>query len=46
MGYEAIKRALGGTLKLSTKATVGCRIGQFEETIWFEGHGIGAKVRI
>ncbi|KAK4977513.1 hypothetical protein LTR66_010658 [Elasticomyces elasticus] len=46
VGYDAVKGALGGTLKLSAKATVGVRVGKWEERIWFEGKGIGAKVRL
>ena len=46
VGYEAVKDALGGTLKLDAEARVGLRIGQWEERVWFEGSGIGAHVRI
>ena len=46
VGYNAVKDALGGTLKLDTRASVGIRIGQWEQAIWFEGHGIGAHVKI
>jgi hypothetical protein len=46
VGYEAIKKALGGELKLSAKADVGVRLGNWSEGIWFKGGGIGAKVRL
>ena len=46
VGYEAIRKALGGQLKLSAFAHVGIRIGQWRETIWFRGGKIGANVRL
>ncbi|MCJ1475236.1 hypothetical protein MMC13_003898 [Lambiella insularis] len=46
VGYEAVKQALGGTLKLDAKATVGVRLGLWEETVWFTGGGIGAHIVI
>jgi len=46
VGYEAVKRALGGRLKLSAEATVGVRLGQWQEKVWFKGKGIGASVRL
>lgn len=46
VGYEAVKQALGGTLKLDAKATVSVRIGRWQETVWFIGGGIGAKITI
>ena len=46
VGYEAVKNALGGTLKLSAEANVTVRLGKFRETVWFRGKGIGAKVRL
>lgn len=41
-----IRDALGGTLKLDAKATVGVRIGAWNERVWYEGTGLGAKIRI
>lgn len=41
-----IRDALGGTLKLDAKADVGVRIGQWQERIWYEGHGLGARIRL
>jgi len=46
VGYEAIQNALGGTLKLDAKGTVGIRLGQWTETVWYVGSGIGASVRL
>jgi hypothetical protein len=41
-----IRDALGGTLKLDAKADVGVRMGRWEEQLWFEGKGLGAKIRL
>ncbi|KAK3321074.1 hypothetical protein B0T19DRAFT_431440 [Cercophora scortea] len=46
VGYERMREALGGQLKLDTRATVGVRVGRWTETLWFVGRGIGASVRI
>ncbi|KAF2471513.1 uncharacterized protein BDR25DRAFT_393166 [Lindgomyces ingoldianus] len=46
VGYEAIKKALGGTLKLSAYADVSVRIGRWNQDIWFRGGAIGANVRL
>ena len=46
VGYDAIKQALGGTLKLDAKATVGVQVGQWVQEVWFVGRGIGAHVTI
>jgi hypothetical protein len=46
LGYEAIKKALGGQLKLNAFAIVGVRIGEWRETIWYKGGKIGANVRL
>jgi len=45
VGYEKVREALGGGLKLDAEATVGVRLGQWSEEVWFVGGGIGAKVR-
>ncbi|KAH9223546.1 hypothetical protein DL95DRAFT_98253 [Leptodontidium sp. 2 PMI_412] len=45
VGYEALKKALGGTLKLDAKGTVQIKLGQWKETVWYVGSGIGASVR-
>ncbi|KAL6158489.1 hypothetical protein ACJBU6_02601 [Exserohilum turcicum] len=46
LGYDAIKKALGGQLKLSAFAYVGVRIGEWRENVWFKGGKIGASVRL
>jgi len=45
VGYEKLKEALGGKMKLDAKAVVGVRLGQWTETLWYYGKGIGASVR-
>jgi hypothetical protein len=45
VGYDALRKALGGTLKLDAKGVVSVRLGQWTETIWYAGSGIGASVR-
>jgi len=46
VGYEKLKNAIGGTLKFDAKGTVGIRLGQWSETVWYIGSGIGAEVRL
>lgn len=46
IGYGAIRKALGGQLKLKAFAHVGIRIGEWQERIWFQGGQIGANVRL
>lgn len=46
VGYDAVKRALGGSLRLGAEAVVGVGVGEWRETVWFVGGGIGARVRI
>ncbi|KAK5110117.1 hypothetical protein LTR62_006251 [Meristemomyces frigidus] len=46
VGYEAVKRALGGRLKLGAYAEVRIQIGRWREEVWYRGGGIGASVRI
>lgn len=46
VGYDAVKRALGGALKLDASANVTVRIGNWKETVWYEGQGIGASIRL
>ncbi|RMZ88090.1 hypothetical protein DV736_g4686, partial [Chaetothyriales sp. CBS 134916] len=41
-----VRDALGGTLKLDAVANVSIRIGLWEEVVRYEGHGIGAKIRL
>jgi hypothetical protein len=44
-GYDAVRDALGGTLKLAAQAVVDVRLEEFREKLWFKGRSIGAKVR-
>lgn len=44
--YDKIRKALGGGLKLDAKAVVRVRVGAWRETVWYEGEGIGAAVRL
>ena len=46
VGYDAIRKALGGTLRLSAFADVGIRIGMWREDVWYKGGSIGAAVRL
>ena len=46
VGYDAIRKALGGTLRLSAVADVGIRIGAWREDVWYQGGSIGAQVRL
>ena len=46
VGYDQVRNALGGTLNLDAKGTVGIRLGQWSERIWYVGSGIGASVRL
>lgn len=46
LGYQAIRKALGGQLKLNAFAYVGVRIGEWRETIWYKGGKISANVRL
>ncbi len=45
VGFDKLRKALGGDLKLDAKAEVGVRLGTWHETIRYEGTGIGAHVR-
>lgn len=46
LGFDAVKKALGGQLKLDARADCGVLIGEYAENLWYEGHGIGAGVRL
>lgn len=46
VGYDAVKKAIGGSLKLDASANVTVRIGNWKETVWYEGQGIGAGIRL
>lgn len=45
VGFDAVRKALGGTLKLDAYADVQVRIGAWVGKIWVLGHGIGAHIR-
>ena len=46
IGYEKLREALGGTLKLDAVGNVTIRIGSWEQEVTYEGTGIGAHVHI
>ncbi|KAL2833403.1 hypothetical protein BDW59DRAFT_169080 [Aspergillus cavernicola] len=46
IGYDAVKRAVGGSLNLDTVAKVGVRIGNYNDTILYRGKGITARVKL
>lgn len=46
VGYDRLRKALNGGLKLSAKADVKVRLGEWREVVWYEGEGIGAKVKL
>jgi hypothetical protein len=46
VGYDKLKQALGGTLKLDAIADVTIRLGNWIETVHYTGKGIGAKVSL
>ena len=43
---NVVRDAVGGTLLLDAKADVGVKIGRWQEILWYEGSGIGAKIRL
>ena len=46
VGYDAVKNAIGGRLKLAAEAEVGVRLDKFRENVWFKGKEIGASIRL
>ncbi|KAK2763964.1 hypothetical protein FQN54_009583 [Arachnomyces sp. PD_36] len=46
VGYDALKKALGGTLEMDAEAKVGVRLDEYSDVLFYVGKGIGAKVRI
>ena len=46
VGYQKMRDALNGGLKVAARADAKIRLGEWRDTIWFEGDGIGAKVRL
>ena len=45
VGYDAIKDAVGGRLKLAAKADATIRVQNWKQSLWMEGRGIGAHIR-
>ena len=45
-GLGTVREALGGSLKLDARANVSVKIGQWSERVWYERHGIGAKIKL
>ncbi|KAI0018258.1 hypothetical protein F4780DRAFT_751983 [Xylariomycetidae sp. FL0641] len=46
VGYDAVKKAIGGKLKLDAYANVDIRLGNWKESLWYQGRGIGARVQL
>ncbi|KAM3431555.1 hypothetical protein NHJ13734_007246 [Beauveria thailandica] len=46
VGYGKLREVLGGSLRLDALAQITVRIGQWIETVQYQGRGIGAKVRL
>ncbi|OAA76197.1 hypothetical protein LEL_05881 [Akanthomyces lecanii RCEF 1005] len=46
VGYDRLREALGGEMRLDASAQVTVRLGNWIETLQYEGRGIGAKVRL
>ena len=44
--YDALRSALGQSLKLDTVAEVGVRIQNYVEAVIYRGYGIGVKVKL
>lgn len=45
VGFDKLRKAIGGDLKLDAKAVVRVRLGNWKETVWYLGRGIGAHIR-
>ncbi|KAL9099107.1 MAG: hypothetical protein Q9163_005348 [Psora crenata] len=46
VGYQAVKEAVGGRLKLDAMADVGIKVGEWGERVWFLGKGVGAGITL
>ncbi|KAI1381520.1 hypothetical protein F4677DRAFT_128367 [Hypoxylon crocopeplum] len=46
VGYDAVRKAIGGKLKLDAYANVDMRLGNWKESLWYQGKGIGASVQL
>jgi hypothetical protein len=46
VGYDAVRGAIGGKLKLDAHASVDARLGNWKESLWYQGRGIGASIHL
>lgn len=46
VGYDALRRALGQSLQMNAVARVGVRIEKYVDVVFYNGTGIGTKVRL
>ncbi|KAF3936429.1 hypothetical protein ABW19_dt0204158 [Dactylella cylindrospora] len=46
VGYDIVKKAVGGILKIDAEASCNIKLDQWEERLSFEGNGIGAHVKL
>ncbi|KAJ5149505.1 hypothetical protein N7448_001083 [Penicillium atrosanguineum] len=46
VGYDALRRALGQSLLVDAVATVGIKLENYQDIVFYNGTGIGANVRI
>ncbi|KAI3340267.1 hypothetical protein F4824DRAFT_452665 [Ustulina deusta] len=46
VGYDAVRKAIGGKLELDASAIVDARLGNWKESLWYQGKGIGASVHL
>ncbi|KAG8527947.1 uncharacterized protein KY384_006863 [Bacidia gigantensis] len=46
VGYQGLKDAVGGRLKLDAKANANIKIDNWEQDLWVLGRGIGAHIRL
>jgi hypothetical protein len=46
VGYDAVRKALGGQLKLDARAEVTVRLGAWKQHVWYVGKGIGASIKL
>lgn len=46
VAYDALRRALGQSLQLNTIARIGVSLGNYSESILYQGQGIDANIRI
>ena len=46
VGYDALRKALGQSMKLDAVARVGVKVAKYRDVVYYRGKGIAAKVRI